>query len=468
MSRNRGIKMTRQIGLLLLAVGMLWGTCVWAQNDTGAPDNAAPTQPGPKPQFSYPDATPSLDFVNGAVENSSITLGIGGGFSYISNAYRYTGSPTNHNLDRWLFIVTPSIRIQQFRPKLSWNVGYSGGLQTYDYLGSGNTSTNSNYFSQTANAGFLWQMAPHWQMQGSEQFVHSANPFDSYLTQAGTPTQNNPNPVSYYPLTTFTLNQAFLTISNQLTKLDTLTITGTENLRQTDTYNLLSLPFYNLISYGGSFNYSHRFSPRLSLGGGYNYNSEDFGHGQQRSGIQTMQFTADYSIRPNVSITGWIGPEYTSTKSVVGIPVLGQIFYITQHNSAWSTALGMNFAWQGLRNSFRAGYTRQVSDGGGIIATAQVNSVNASYRRMMTAKLDLLAGLQYFHDVSTTVSSRSYDQITPNAGLTYKLAKSLSATFRYSYIHQAQSNTFLTGSATYNDNNVGVLLNYTWSHPLGR
>ena len=74
---------------------MLCGTCVWAQNDTGAPDNGAPTQPGPKPAYTYPDTTPSLDFLSSSVENSSITLGIGAGFSFDSNAYSYSSGSRN-------------------------------------------------------------------------------------------------------------------------------------------------------------------------------------------------------------------------------------------------------------------------------------------------------------------------------------------------------------------------------------
>ena len=455
--------MTRNSWPFLIAVGILWGTCAWAQNDTGVSDSSAPTQLGPKPAFTYPDTTPSLDFLNGALENSSISLGVGAGVSYLSNGYRSSNSGNNQG--SWLFHVAPNIRIQQFRPKLSWYVAYSGGLQTYTY----SSSQSNSLFYQSASGGFLWQFARHWQMQGSNHFTHSANPFDSYLTHPGTPTQNNPNPVTYTPLSSFTQNTAFLTLSNQLTKVDTLTFTGTTSLRNTSTYNLVnSVPFYNLISYGGLASYTHRLSPRLTLGGSYDYNSLDFGHGQQRSGIQTIEFIADYLIRPNMSISGWIGPEYTSTKTVVGIPILSQIIYVTNHHSLWSTALGANFGWRSRRNSFRAGFRRQVSDGGGITATSEVNSVNVSYGRLFTTKMSSEVGMRYYDVGSITTSKRNFQNIAFNARLTYKLAKSLTADAQYSYIHQIQSSAFLIGSRTFADNIIGVSINYTWTHPLGR
>ena len=458
--------MIRSSWPLVIALGILWGTCAWAQNDTGASDNSTPTQPGPKPAFTYPDTTPSLDFLNGELENSSITLGVGAGVSYLSNGYR---SSSSSNQDSWLFHVAPNIKIQQFRRKLSWYAAYSGGLQTYTYSGNGSSSQSNNLFYQSVSARLLWQIARHWQMQGGNFFTHSANPFDSYVTHTGTPTQNNPNPVTYTPLSSFTQNTAFLTLANQLTKVDSLAFTGTTSLRNTSSYNLEnSVPFYNLISYGGLASYTHRLSPRLTLGGGYNYNSLDFGRGQQRSGIQTIEFIADYLIRPNMSISAWIGPEYTSTKTVVGIPILGQVIYFTNHDSLWSTALGVNFGWRRQRNSFRAGFHRQVSDGGGITTTSEVNSVSATYGRLFTTKMSSQVGVRYYNVSSIATSNRNFQNISFYAGLNYKLARSLTANAQYSYLHQTQSNAFLIGSGAYTDNIVGVSINYAWTHPLGR
>src|SRR5215469_10529692 len=295
-----GVGMKNSFGRFLLAFLVLCCGCAWAQTDTGTPDTTGPkpaytyqdetppTQPGPQPAYVYPDTTPTLDFLSESIENSSITLGIATGFSFYSNS------------DWWLYHVTPSIKIQQFFPKFSWNAGYSGGYQTYVNQ-SRSRNANNNLFSQNASAGFLWQMSPHWQLMANNNFHYSANPFDSYLTAPGTPTMNNPNPVIYKPLTRFTQNFGTMTLTNRLTKVDTISFNGTANLRRTSTYNLLtSVPFYNLVSYGGRASYAHQLSPRLSLGGGYDYNSLDFGKGIQRSGIQTITATIDYVIGPNM------------------------------------------------------------------------------------------------------------------------------------------------------------------------
>ena len=141
---------------------------------------------------------------------------------------------------------------------------------------------------------------------------------------------------------------------------------------------------------------------------------------------------------------------------------------MTTHDSLWSTSVGATFAWHSLRNSARATFSHSVSDGGGVIGTSQVSTIFGDYRRMLTQKMDVTVGARYFHDVSTMLSSRSYDNLSFNAALSYTLAKSLLASATYAYVHQTQSSTVLLGSSTYNANIVGASISYSWNHPLGR
>jgi hypothetical protein len=462
-------------------VGAFGSWCAIAQTDTGTPDTTGPkpaytiqdetpaTQPGPKPAFTYPDTTPSLDFLTGSIENSSIKLGIGAGLAFDSNGY--PSSTTNSNQDRILFTVAPSISIQQFFPRFSWHVSYAAGLQVYNQI-VGPSNTNSRQLYQSIGGGFIWQFTHHWQMLADENYRYSANPFDSFLTIPGTPAANNPNAVSYIPLTNFTQNRAILTLTNQITKRDTISFSGTETYRHTSRYNVVSaVPFYNLVSYGGRANYAHELSPRLKLGAGYDYNSLDFGRGVQRSGIQTVTFTVDYLLRPNMTITAWVGPQYTSTKTLVPVvlpTIPPTIVVITKYDSQWNTAVGGNFGWQSQRNSIRAGFSRSVSDGGGIIATSVVNTVNGSYRRQLTHKWSGTVGARYLNSTSTTDPNRYFHNFFADVTVDYALNKSFQLNATYLRVHQTQSNSILINPGTYNDNRVGVNVSYHWTHPLGR
>ena len=456
--------MKRCTRLWLGIVLVLSCACAWSQNDAGSTDNAPPAQPGPTPAFTYPDASPTMDFLNEATENSSITLGAATGFSY------YSASPQSDNgtgTDSWLFHVAPLIKIQQYRSRFSWKASYSPGYQRYTHSGERGAPAN-NLFQQRASGQFLWQMSPHWQMMGENDFSHSANPFDAYLTSPGNPSINNPNPVTYYPLTQYTLNNAILSLTDQITKEDTLTFTGTQSLRSTSSSNLLQAPFYNLTSYGGRASYSHQFSPQLSLGAGYDFSSLDFGSGVQRAGISSITMTAVYRFHPNTTISVWAGPEYVSTKDTVPTLTPDGIVYLISRSSQWSAIAGADFGWQSVRNVFHAGFSRQILDGGGLTATSQVIQVNASYRRMLTSKLDALLGIRYFDVASITVSNRKFDNVNFNAGLSYRMTKSLTATADYSYRYQTQSNIDRIGTNTYDVNIVGATISYNWTHPLGR
>jgi long-subunit fatty acid transport protein len=94
--------------------------------------------------------------------------------------------------------------------------------------------------------------------------------------------------------------------------------------------------------------------------------------------------------------------------------------------------------------------------------------VNGSYRRQLTRKLSGIAGGRYSPNVSTPTSARSFDNYALDAGVGYQFSKSFTLDANYTRVHQTQSNAFLIGNNTYNDNRVGVSISYSWSHPLGR
>jgi hypothetical protein len=402
-----------------------------------------------------------LDFISQAAENSALTLGVSGGIGYFGNIGRDTNSS---NQNRVLLQVRPSIKIEQYRPKLVWYFSYAGGLQSYT---EGGNSGYSNIFGQAATADILWQFAKHWQMHADDQFIYSANPFDSYITHQGSPTVNNPAPETYFPLSRYTRNSGLLEITDQLTLHDTLDFSGTSYLRRTSSSDLTTVPFFNLISYGGRASYNHQLSPRWTLGAGYNYNSLDFGHGLQRTGVQTLMLSGQYLIQPHMVISIWVGPEYSSTKSVVAIPLLGFTFYQIFHTSLWSTAGGATFGWQGIRNSFRADFSRQVSDGGGILATTQMLRTGAQFRRQLRPRWAVDLGVTYWKDTSITVSSRKFSYTVANVSLTHEISRSLNASLQYAYGHERQQN-IVVGAPSYNDNRIQFNIDYNWHHPLGR
>jgi len=468
--------MKRQFGqcVLLLVLGFVG--CAWAQDETPppapAPGNApteepAPTQStGPKPEYTQIDPGKSLDFLGEAVGRSNLNLGFNFETAYDTNIAAF-GTQT---LSQTSYYLGPHIGLSQYRPRLALNLSYDGGLAVYPQL------SNSNTYGQTGTADILYQLSSHWQAHASDRYIYNANPFGTYFTIIGQPSPNDPNPNTYVPFAITNQNLVEADLSYQMNRYDTLTFSGSETFRRYSNYGgtyTFQTGLYNLISWNGGANYSHKFSAQLSAGGGYNWTSLDFSHGQQRSGISAFQAFVNYQWTKSFSISGWAGPEYITAKTL--IPYFGQVYTLLQDN--WEPAFGLNLGWQGLRQSFTAGLSRQVSDGGGLLATTTVSSVNGAYRRKIGQKLDGVATVSYGNNASFAASNlnrqlfpdRKYTLLQTIFQVNRPITRQVTGTLGYSYIRETQKNIYVVNAATvYTDNRIWFNLQYTWNHPLGQ
>jgi len=458
--------------ILLLVMGVVMGA--WAQDDVppSAPAPAPapseePTQStGPKPEYTEVDPGKSLDFLGEAVNHSNLNLGLTVQAAYDTNIASFG----TERLPQNSYLVGPHIGISQYRPKLALNFVYDGGLGIYQQL------PNSNTYSQTGTVDILYQLTSRWQAHVSDRYSYSADPFGSYFTIIGQPAPNNPNPSIYVPFATTQQNFGQIDLANQLSRYDTLTITGNESFRRYTNYSTnisFQAGLYNLISYSGGANYSHKFSAQLSAGGGYNWTSLDFSHGQQRSGISAFQGFVNYQYSPSITISGWAGPEYITAKTIIF--VFNQFVTLLQND--WVPAFGVNLGWQGLRQSFTAGLSRQVSDGGGLLATTTVYDLNGAYRRKLSARWDGVVSLQYANNASFAATNlnkqlfpdRKYTVLQTTFNVTRPITQQMTANLSYAYIRETQKNIYFQGSSpTYDDSRIWISIQYTWNHPLGR
>jgi len=469
--------MKRQFRPCVLIVMLGAVLCVWAQDETPpsasapAPASApseepAPTQStGPKPEYTQIDPGKSLDFLGEAVGRSNLSLGFNFQAGYDTNIAAF--SP--QRLSQTSYVLGPHIGITQLRPKLGLNLSYDGGLGIYQQL------PNSNTYNQTATGDIIYQFSSHWQGHAADRYTYSANPFGSYFTIIGQPSPSDPNPNTYVPFANTNQNVVSADLSYQLSRYDTITFTGSQSFRRYSNYSntfTFATGLYNMISYSGGANYSHRFSAQLSAGGGYNFTSLDFSHGQQRSGISAIQGFVNYQMSKSFSISGWAGPEYITAKTI--IPYFGRYYILLQDD--WVPAFGINLGWQGLRQSFTAGLSRQVSDGGGLLATTTVYDVNAAYRRKLTARMDGWASIQYGNNNSFAATNlnrqlfpdRKFTLLQAIFQLNRPITPQVVASLGYSYIRETQKNIYvIQATPAYNDNRIWFNIQYTWNHPLG-
>jgi hypothetical protein len=171
----------------------------------------------------------------------------------------------------------------------------------------------------------------------------------------------------------------------------------------------------------------------------------------------------DYLIQPHMTISVWVGPEYTAVKNIV------QIFIFTEvvHESQWNVASGANFGWQGLHNTFRATYSHQVSNGSVLLGTTSVYQGGLDYSRILNSRWTFAGSLQYFNNNSISLSRRTFEETIGTATLNRKLSPSLTAYLQYAFVHETQQHIFV-GKPTFVNNQIGFNIQYNWIHPLGQ
>lgn len=451
--------MKRRFGQILFAMTITISLHGWAQAPADTSSTTSGSTPvGPKPEYTHVDQQPSLNFLGEAAGSTGLTIGMGVGAAWDSNIAAF--SP-NGSLSQADYSFRPHIALTQLRPKTSLRFDYFGGLDLY--------SRFADTYSQNAGIDILHQLSPRWQVHVADNYNYSANPFDSYYTRRGVPTVNQPNPTFYYPFARTNQNVGNLDLTYVLGRHDSVSFDGTESFRRFGHYgntNQGGINLYNMVSYGGGANYSHRFSPRLTVGGGYNYTSMDFGHGQQRSGIQSIRGSAEYQISPSMTLSGWFGPQKTDTKTIYRF----FIFRRTIHTSQWNPAGGMTFNWRGQHDSVTAGFSHQVSDGGGILTTTHSWEVTGALRHQFNARWDGTASMMYGNNDSLAIRNifppRNFSSLWGDVYATRKISRAMNADLHYARIYQTQKNIYT--APTYTDNRYSVTLRYDWNTSLGR
>ena len=434
------------------------------QSQNGSTDQSQQSSTGPQVAYTNSEQLPPLSLLNEVTANTGIQLLMTTGASEIYN------SPEGLSRGYWetLGRIGGGVHITQIRPTLLWNFQYYGGVGLNAVSSRG--LSNYNALNQNAAANILWQFSKHWQLAVTDNYIYTNDPFEPYLTLERVPTFNNPNPVIYIPQSVTEANVGSVNLTYQMTQRDSLTFTGGESFQR---YINSTLSANNSYTYSAGSNYQHEFSARLSAGGGYSFTALDFGHGLSRSGIQATYLFASYQLNPNMYVSGFVGPEYTASKDIVPtfcFPGFGCFGYHAVHQAEWNVAEGATFGWSGTRNALRVGFRHQVSNGGGLLGAVRLYQLTVGYRRPLTQRWNLYAGFSYNNSLSithSTSSDRFLNGILGTVGLNRNISRAWNASMYYASIHQSQQ-YILPQSYTVGANGVGITLQYSWGHSLGR
>jgi len=378
----------------------------------------------------------------------------------VSAAYddNMLASPT-HRVGDFSYLVFPSLEIVQTRERWSWDFGYSPGFTFNQRLNERNQSAHDLHFL------FGYRLSPHVNLQLHDNFNKTTNLFSDFLSSSNPQPGlvGQPNTSLVVPLSNRTGNTSGLDLTYQF-GIDSMV--GASGRYYFVNYGQLpgtSGPNYSLIdsrSWNAEGFYAHRFAHRHWLGVSYNFQRLNFDQGYRTDVQRTFLFySVDVGARMNFSL--WAGPE----RSTTFLPVLSIASQVSAAH--WHGAGGMSWTWQGPRNGFGVGYTRQTSDGGGLAQAVIMQQATAEYRRRMTQRWTAILGGSYAKNnfVGSTLvpALRTW---TGNAGFDFQLTDHWGTSLRYARNQQEYVDAIPSLSA--NRNRAWVSVSYSFSRPLGR
>lgn len=360
--------------------------------------------------------------------------------------------------------VFPNISIEQSSSRMRWMLGYAGGLTVNQRF------TSQDEGSHDVNFDSDFRLSPHVSLRVAENFAITTGFFDagnnSDLIAGAGAGAGAPNSTLIAPLATDRTSLTTVESSYHFALNDLVGASGSfydlhfTNLSEgsaltelADSQTATGSAFWLHRIFGGDWGgASYRFD-RLTFSGG----------GETR--VHSFFAVDTAKLSSHLTLTGFAGPQYDENQWLV---LSGGTNQLMETNN-WSFAGGVDGGWQNLRTGLFAGYSRSISDGGGILGAVVLQNVHASFRRELVPGWTATASAGHGTNQALLASEGSID--STSAGITLERNVGKSVGFRAGYAHIFQQQYF-PPAASYpsfdaSQNRFFVTLSYQWAKPLG-
>jgi hypothetical protein len=459
------------VGLQVLAAGQ--NPTGQGQGDDASRSTPAPALSGiigidsPLPEEDTSGAMPAIPAVLGgpklsvALRSESERSNYLRGGLNVGSTYDDNTLLTPHNtVGNTTFSVFPNISLEQARSRVKWTLGYAAGLTVNQRL------SNRNQGSHNLNFESQFRLSPHVSLRVAEEFSLTSGFFDSG-NAGGVGTGNGgPNAGLALPLSKQRSNSTVAEANYHFALKDVIGASGSfSDLHYSDVPKGFTLT--NTRTVAGSGFWLHGLFGRDWAGVTYRFKRVTFDPiGETR--VHSIMAVNTINLPNRFTVTGFIGPEHSDNQGLT--PTGGGT---PSHFSDWSVAGGIEAGWQKDHTSVAAGYSRQISDGGGLLGVVRLQGVHGDVRQQLYPGWAVAVGASYGRNESVTVptagSASKINAASVGVSLERNLGKSLGLRVGYAHDFQDQIgvvNSPLSGPA--HRNRFSVTLGYQWSRPLGR
>jgi hypothetical protein len=355
--------------------------------------------------------------------------------------------------------IFPNISVQESTSRMRWSLGYAGGLTINQSL------ANENQDSQSLNFDSQYRLSPHVNLRVAENFSLTTGFFDAGNGTESVVGPGSPNASLLAPLSTQRSSTTTVETNYHFALNDLVGASGSfydlhfsnvpVGTELTDSKTASAAAFW-----------LHRIFGTDWGGISYRFQRITFNPGGGETDVHSFLAVDTLNISSRLTLTGFVGPQYTENQGLFP----GEL-QATQSNG-WSVSGGAEGAWKNQNTSVAAGYSRSISDGGGVLGTVLLQTVHANFRREIVkgwaAALYAMHGTNQSLTVPLATTASSINLTSAGISLDHNVAKSIGLRMGYSHDFQQQFGLPApTPTQNASRNRVFVTLSYQWSKPLG-
>ncbi len=404
----------------------------------------------------------SPEFLSELERSNYLRGGVNVGATYDDNPLL---APSGQQLSNTSETIFPNISIEQTSSRARWYLGYAGGLTVNQKItGQDEGSHNLNFNSQ-------YRLSPHVNLRVAENFSLTTGFFDAG-TGAEVSGVGAPNTSLITPLATQRSSLTTVETNYHFALNDLVGASGSfydlhfSNPPATGFAGTPPLITDSETATGSTFWLHHVFRGDWA-GASYRFDRMTFDSNGEETLVHSVFAINTLDLSHRFTLTGFVGPQYSENQ---GLPAIAQP---STPASDWSVAGGAEGGWRNERTSLSAGYSRTVSDGGGLLGPVRLQNIYGTVRREFvprwTVALTANHGTNQSLILPSPTGASSINLTSAGVSLERNVAKSVG--FRMGYAHDFQQEYGLAAPSPStldaHRNRFFVTLSYQWAKPLG-
>ncbi len=401
----------------------------------------------------------SLAFRSEMERSNYLRGGVNVGAAYDDNALL----APSQQLGNTTFSVFPSLAMDQSTSRMRWTLSYGGGLTVNQRL------SHQNQGSHDLNFDSQFRLSPHVNLRVAEDFFLTAGMFTSSAGSSMQPGPAEANGSLIAPLANTRSSQTVVETNYHFARNDLVGASGSFYTLHYSDVSTGSGSLADTATAAGSAFWLHKIFQGNWAGVGYRFQRMTYGPtGETR--VHSFTLVDTFDISRTFTLSAFVGPEYSDNYGLAAAgPNAGQFASF----SDWGTAGGVDLGWRKQRTSVTAGYSRQVSNGAGIVGAVMLENVHAAVRRELLPGWAAAVTATYGNNDSLTLAAAntatSFNLTSVGVSLERNIGRSLG--LQMGYFHDLQSQSGSTSPSLNfdaNRNRFFVTLSYQWAKALGR